>query len=211
MVGDLKSFPSEAPSHYEGKVRPDLKAGDLLLCSGKYPGSWLIRKATGSDWSHVALIMPLPNIDRVVVMESVESRGVRVVPLSKYLADHNNKGKPYDGGIVVARHSEFENAASNEGIRKLSQAAVDRLGYDYDNDEIMKIAARIVGNKIDISSNEGFMRRADDDREFICSEYVDECYRTVGISISNDGRPWVSPADFAADPHVELIAVLQER
>ena len=49
---------------------------------------------TDSPWSHVGVVFWLKSIQRVLLLESVESIGVRFAPLSKYLSDYK-KGKPY--------------------------------------------------------------------------------------------------------------------
>ena len=91
--------------------------------------------------------MRLDEIDRVMVLESVESIGVRTVPLRKYLIDYDNRGNPYPGGIAIARHEDFSILANSKKLRQFGQFAVDLFGYPYDKDEILKIASRIVASK----------------------------------------------------------------
>ena len=50
------------------------------------PSSQMIQAATDSIWSHVAFVVRLEVIDRIMVLESLEPVGVRTVPLSKYLS-----------------------------------------------------------------------------------------------------------------------------
>ena len=101
-----KRFPKGTAVDYD-QFRPRIQSGDLLLCSGSGWLSRIIQKSTGSIWSHVGFVMRLDAIDRVMVLESVESIGVRTVPLRKYLLDYDNQNHPYPGGIVIARHSGF--------------------------------------------------------------------------------------------------------
>ena len=63
----IENFPQEAATGYD-ECRPDIKPGDLLLCSGTKPFSRMIRTATDSEWSHVGFVMPLSVIDRVMVL-----------------------------------------------------------------------------------------------------------------------------------------------
>ncbi len=102
---DVNNFPTNSVSNYS-EYRGQIKNGDLLLCAGSSWFSRLIQWATESIWSHVGFVMRLDKIDRVMVLESVESQGVRTVPLRKYLNDYDNKGNPYPGGLVIARHAE---------------------------------------------------------------------------------------------------------
>jgi hypothetical protein len=73
------------PIHY-ADLRNELRTGDLLLCAGTGWFSQMIQAATDSVWSHVAFVVRLEVIDRIMVLESLEPVGVRTVPLSKYLS-----------------------------------------------------------------------------------------------------------------------------
>ena len=101
--------------------------------------SKLIQKATGSMWSHVGFVLRVDAIERIMVLESVESIGVRTVPLSNYVSDYNATVKVTMVRIMLARHSDVR----EENIVKLSRAAVDLLGYPYRTEEIVHIAARL--------------------------------------------------------------------
>lgn len=89
--------------HYPD-IRSRLRSGDLLLCSGKSWFSRLIQVATGSEWSHVGLILRLERLDRVMLLESVESVGVRAVPLSRYFENYQQTGQAYPGELAFYRH-----------------------------------------------------------------------------------------------------------
>ena len=54
----------------------------------------MIQAATGSIWSHVGFLMRLDEIDRIMVLESVEPLGFRTVPLRNYLTDYDINGIP---------------------------------------------------------------------------------------------------------------------
>src|ERR1700730_11547767 len=86
-------------------VRPSLASGDLLFASGNYTISQLIQQITGSIWSHCGIIFVVDSINRVLLLESVEDMGVRLVPLSKYFSDYDGNGSAYDGRVVLARSS----------------------------------------------------------------------------------------------------------
>ena len=72
-----------------------------------------------------------------------------------------------------------------------------------------KIASRIVAGFLPFSKAE--KRALKHGREYICSEYVFECYKTLGIEIEHDRRGFVAPADFARATDVELVAVLKSK
>ena len=201
----IKRVPRRQLVDYD-QIRDDIRSGDLLFCSGSGFFSRMIQRSRGSIWSHVGLLMRLEAIDRVMVLESLEPQGVRTVPLRKYLVDYDNEGKPYPGAVVIGRHKAVETASKN-GLRRLGQFAADLFGYPYDKDEIAKIAARIAGSYVPFTQTERRALRRD--REYICSEYVWECYRQLGIHIEYDPRGFIAPSDFASASEVELVAVLK--
>jgi len=199
MSLSVKKFPKIPKKRYN-IIRKDLRSGDILLCSGTGVFSKLIQKATGSVWSHVGFIIRLDSIDRVMVLESVESIGVRTIPLSSYVKDYNGSGRSYKGKVVIARHA-LAKSFSIPQMKKMTQFAVDLFGYPYDKDEIVKIAARIAM---------GFLIRKEKalkhDKEYICSEYAWHCYKKLGITIPHDKKGFIAPKDFARDKRVDPIA-----
>lgn len=180
------------------EIRSQIKSGDILLCSGSAVFSRLIQHVTNSKWSHVAFIIRVDEIDRVMVMESVESIGIRTVPLSSYMTDYNGSGKPYPGTMCILRHSAFK----SDEIDNLSKFAVDLLGHPYSNDDIVRIAMRISMNKLGLAANEELITPTN---AFICSEYVHECYRSVGIEIPFDKQGFIAPADFYNAPGISSV------
>ncbi len=180
------------------EVRPNLRSGDLLMCSGSSFFSNIIQRATRSPWSHVAFILVVREIGRVMVMESLEGFGVRTVPLSQYLTDYDRRGNRYDGELYVARHRGFA-AARTEELLAMARFAVDQLAREYDKTEIARIAWRLgAGETGPVTRNQAY----------ICSEYVEECYRRCGIEIPYNERGFIAPADFARDPGFQVIARL---
>jgi Permuted papain-like amidase enzyme, YaeF/YiiX, C92 family len=198
-------FPSISLSNYSD-VRSELRSGDLLFCSGSGVMSQLIQKATHSCWSHVAFVMRLDEIDRVMVVESIESLGVRTIPLSRYLTDYQ-QGKAYSGGIVLARHKTFSEHLASSQLAALGQFAADQFGYTYDRSEIAKITARILQSALPFTEQEKDQLKSD--KEYTCSEYVWRCFREVGIDIDHAEGDYITPADFARDENIDLTHILQ--
>ena len=201
----VERFPGDPVTPYES-IRALVCSGDLLLCSGNYWFSKLLRKASGSCWSHVGFVMKTDD-DGALVLESVERLGVRTVPLTKYLEDYDDEGHPYQGGVVLARHRDFAERADPGVLQQLARVAAERFGYAYGADQIGRIAARITASRLaqDREDWSELERRGD----YVCSEYVSDCYRSVGIEIKPVRRGFVAPADFARDPAVELLGVLR--
>lgn len=175
---------------YENDLRPQLQSGDLFFTSGNYLISKAIRKVTKSPWSHVGIIFKLEEIDRVLLLESVESKGVRFAPLSKYLTDYKRK-TAYRGEMVLAKCS----AATEEVVAEIAKSGIDRLTRPYDQDEIGKILARVALGR----------GRHKPDNEYICSELVHECYKMAGVELNRDRRGFISPQNIWDDERVTLL------
>lgn len=192
---ELKEITDKSKLYEEN--RSLIKSGDILLCSGNAKFSKLIKRITGSKWSHVAFIINIEAIDRLMVLESVESIGVRTVPLSSYISNYNGSGIGYDGDLRISRHNQMQ--AHN--IHNLSRKAVDLLGHQYDSKEIMRITAKIVASMVKDSL---YCDLPDGDDAYICSEYVDECFKSIGINVHTECG-YIIPDNFATDENIRTI------
>lgn len=203
MPIDVTEFPELESKNYDD-IRADIRSGDLLLCSGSTFFSRMIRRVSKSVWSHVAFVIRLESIDRVMVLESVESVGIRTIPLSHYVRDYYGKNEGgYPGRLLLGRHKDFS-SVSQPQMTKMSQFAVDLFGYPYDRDEILRIGSRICKNLLGFKEHE--VKR---DKEYICSEYVWECYNSVDIKIDHDTGGFIAPKDFARDLKVFPITAIK--
>ncbi|CAH2213511.1 YiiX/YebB-like N1pC/P60 family cysteine hydrolase [Tepidibacter aestuarii] len=173
------------------QAKKEIETGDILFCSGRYLVSELIKKASDSIFSHVGLLFYWNN--RIVVLESVEDDGVRAVPLSHYLYNYENSKKKYNGELYVARHEVVASSHfDKEKIKRMLGKAVDLLNRNYDKDEIAQIVARI---------GLGIGRHRDNE-EYICSEFVDECFKQLEIELSRDPKDFIYPEHIAADSNI---------
>jgi cell wall-associated NlpC family hydrolase len=173
-------------------VRQDLRSGDLVFCSGSYVFSGMIQRFTRSVWSHVGIVHRDDQLGRLFILESETGIGVRLVPISKYLRDYHGRRRPYRGQIVIGR---VEPAPDEVQARQAVSFGMDLLTKPYDNFEILRIAARIAFR----------VGRRTQDRKFICSELVDECYRAAGVRFARRDN-YISPDDIWRDPAVRMVA-----
>jgi hypothetical protein len=197
----LTTLKPEAFADIAGRVRD----GDILLCSARDPFSRLIRWATRSPWSHVALAYRWPGPHRIMVLEAVQQLGVRTVTLERFISQSSTGQKPFPGRIILARHADYADKGGPSGgaaMRRMAVFGVDRLGDRFAPLEILKIAIRIAVGRLGRKMPK-FLGAKD---EFICSEYAAKCFEAVGIEIEWDGRGFIAPADFALDPKVRAIA-----
>jgi hypothetical protein len=190
---------TEIPLLAYEQVRPLIQSGDLLLCQGQSIFARLIRHATGSDWSHVGCVLRVDTIERLLVFESVESIGVRAVPLSQYISNYNGTGEGYKGRVFLARHAAFS-PEMVPAFTAFSQRALDLLGSAYDTKSILQIAARVLA--VDV----GYQPRAiGSNATFICSEYCWEIYKAFGITLPYAQGGYIAPCDFATNPEVTVL------
>ena len=174
------------------EVRAELRSGDLVFCSGSYVFSGMIQRFTRSVWSHVGIVHRDDQLGRLFILESETGIGVRLVPISKYLRDYHGRRRPYRGQIVIGRVEPAPDAAQ---LRQAVSFGMDLLTRPYDNFEILRIAARIAFR----------VGRRTQDRKFICSELVDECYRAAGVRFARRDN-YISPDDIWRDPAVRMVA-----
>lgn len=171
-------------------IREELKTGDIIFCSGNYLFSKIIQKFTKSVWSHVGIIYRDEQLNRILVLESEKLIGVRLAPLSKYIKDYHGKNKPYKGQIAVGK---ITTELNQELLKKGISFGLDELTKPYDNWEIIRIAIRILFNK----------GKREDDRKYICSELVYECYKRADIEFEFNNS-LISPDDIWKNTHVEM-------
>jgi hypothetical protein len=188
-------------------LRPQMRTGDLLLCQGEEAFSKLIRWATRSPWSHIALVARIEEFDRVMALESVEKIGVRTVPVSRFISQDSAGQSPYPGRILLARHRRFAELVAEARLRAMTRLAFERFGTPFGGGETAKIALRLVAGGLGLRIPKPLQPRD----EYICSEYVDRCYRQVGIETPWNRDGFIGPSDFAADPEVEAVAQVQTR
>jgi hypothetical protein len=189
-AADVRAWPLREYS----EIRGSLKTGDLLFASGNYFFSRLIRRVTRSYWSHVGIIYVDPALERVLLLESVESFGVRFAPLSKYTCDYSGDGRPYDGELVIASVDGVE----SQQIKAALRHGLDQLTDPYDRGEVFRILARMVLGRMN--------RFRQDVHAYICSELVHECFLAphAQVKLGMASRGYVCPGDIWADPKVKL-------
>ena len=185
-------------------LRPDLRTGDILLFHSSGVGSDVIEYFTHSLWCHAAMVWRLDDIDRVLILESVDTYGVRTMALSSRVNGIPASPQPYPGKIAVARHQAFPANPDPARVRAMTQFAIDRLGYPYGTLELLKIGARVGAGLI----GQDVPGALKPENAYVCSEYVAKCYDAMGIEIVVDRQGYVAPADIANDPNVQLVCGL---
>ena len=177
--------------HYETELRAVLRTGDLVLFSGKGGASAGIKWATFSRWSHVGLVVVLPEYDFVTVWESSTTttlldldtrqlnKGVQLAPLSARLAQ-------YEGAVAIRRLSGVD--FGTEDIGRLMQLRRELAGRPYEEDKLELIKA---------AWDHTFGANSEDLSSLFCSELVAEAYQCLGLLGPDKPSNEYVPADFS--------------
>lgn len=193
------------PTISYSEIRPQLRTGDIALFHSIALGSKLIEFGTHSLWSHAAFVWCLPEVDRVMLLESMDTVGVRAMPMSTRVNGCTASPTPLQGKLLIARHDDFPDPPGREKLNALTQFALDRVGFPYSFQELHKIALRIalgMAGKI-------VTGRLQSPDGFICSEYVAKCYDAIGIELAADKEGFIAPGDIANDPKVRGVFSLR--
>jgi hypothetical protein len=197
----MPTYPA-VPCYPYPEVRHRIQSGDILLCSGSSPWSRLIQRATGSRWSHVGILYWVTAMDRLIVLESVESRGVQIAPVSQYVSNYNETDAPYPGRIFLARHLATTALGAVDWVR-FGQFTLDAQLKRYNTRELGAIAfALVFGDRDADGTPEPDALTA---KRYICSEFAAACLQAAGVVIPWNPRGYIAPADFAEDPAVTIL------
>jgi hypothetical protein len=155
--------------------RKKVKTGDIVLFSGKGGTIHAIKMLANSKWSHVGMVLRLPNSKAVFLWESTTlsnlkdaidgktKRGVQLVLLSDRL--RNYKGK------TSIRHIENFEVSESDYLKLMKfREKVRNRPYEKDKLELIKSAydGPFGDNEEDLSS-------------IFCSELVAEAYQIIGL------------------------------
>lgn len=190
------------------ELRDRIHNGDLLFCGGNFAFSKTIRYLSGrSKVSHVGMVYWWN--DRLMLLESVETDGVRIVPVSQYVGNYENTGKPYNGRLYLARDVrlyrpptsiiEMASAMRNPRVEQLLGDAASLLNKKFSFKDVLIFF---------LQGNTGRFQHEDDD-EFLCSEFVAKCYAGIGIEYPGDGHGFVAPEHIAASEHVKVMVEIR--
>ncbi|MBX2860540.1 MAG: hypothetical protein KTR14_04860 [Vampirovibrio sp.] len=181
-------------------IRPKLKTGDIVLFSGSKGFSPLIKWFTKSKWSHVGMVLRVPEWDMVLLWESntvtdiadldtgKAKKGVQLIPLSQRVAK-------YKGKMAVRHLSESVGPDQQQALMEFREEV---KGRDFEKKKIQLIKSAydgLAGNNVEDLST------------LFCSEMVAEAYQRMDFlkeppkgKASNE----YTPADFSSDKKDEL-------
>lgn len=179
-------------------IRNELKTGDLVLFSGKGAFSDIIKYGTLSKWSHIGMILHIPEYDFLTVWESttlsdvkdlesgIPRKGVQLVPLS-------DRVQKYSGYISV-RQLQGADLPENS-LRKLMELRKELKGKRYERSKMELFKSAYDGP---------FGHNSEDLSSLFCSELVAEAYQRLGLVTEEKSSNEYTPADFSEKRMKEL-------
>jgi hypothetical protein len=180
-----------------------LQPGDVLLTDGNTRMAALVRRITGSIWSHVSMYVgqleegPNP----CCIVEAHIAEGVRAVPLSEF------KGQR----VRILRPTGLHETDR----RRLVDWVVSRIGAEYDLAHAWALGRRLLGLALTSRSPAVSSTMAQGATRFICSSLLAQAFLLVGYQIvpapigvrdhgSADYR-YVTPRDFERASGFEVV------
>lgn len=127
----IKGYEPFTPSNPDA-LRSVIRPGDVLLVEGNTRLSSVIKYLTQSTWSHAALYVgrigdrETPSGEPLTLIEANLGEGVVAAPLSKYFHFHTRICRPI--------------GLSPEDRRKVCNYASERVGFDYDLQNVIDLA-----------------------------------------------------------------------
>ncbi len=179
------------------EIRDNLNTGDIVLFSGSSAFSLLIKGYTRSAWSHVGMVMRIPDFDMVLLWEATTladildidtgtaTKGVQLVPLSQRM-------KTYKGDVSIRQLDCDRQNLDMEGLKAFRQ---DVKGKAYEKSE---------GELFKAAYDGWFGENVEDFSSVFCSELVAGAYQSMGLL--EDGQPAneYTPKDFSSDGQLAL-------
>jgi hypothetical protein len=163
-----------------------MKNGDVLMFTGEYWISAIIKLLTHSSYSHAGIVAWWNK--RLMVMEA-DSKGVIVSRLSSKLDKYRGKVEWY------ACRQEI----SEENRKKMVDLAQEELGKSFAKWKALLFGWRVFFKK-SLSKKDEFRRS----NKLFCSHYVAEIYNRIGIDLKKKREDrFMSPQDIANSHQLE--------
>lgn len=179
-------------------ARKKLRTGDVVLFSGKGGISTGIKWFTNSKWSHVGMVVRVPEWDMVLLWESTTLSNVADIQSGKavkgvQLVSLSDRLKTYDGAVSVRRLDGVERDATFNNTLTTLRRELQGRPYERDETELLLSAVDgfgLVTNDRDLSS-------------LFCSEMVAEAYQRLGLLPKDPPSNEYTPRDFDVNGAVD--------
>lgn len=192
LTQPLKGY-SPATSADPAFLRAMLREGDVLLSEGNTRAALLVKRVTGSTWSHVSMYVgPLEDgPDPRCIVEADIAEGVRSIRLSE-LAGLN---------VRVLRHVGLSDAVR----ARLAEWVVSQIGGEYDLKHALLLARNFLWLPAKARLAPAASGIAQSARRFICSSLLAHAFALVGHPILAADHRDAIPRDFESASVFEVL------
>lgn len=176
-------------------MRPTSKGIDVIAYSGTHPWSRIIQVRSLSRYSHVALVCEYN--DELWAIESLERKGVRLVPLRAWAK--------WDGNVTAFRFKR--DIVGDIQRQQIIDYAISKVGCEY-------------ASPIQFIRSFGFLTRrlcktiginADTDRDrYFCSEHTSDSIRHADLRIPSPPE-MMTPGDVCDLEYLEKVATFRSK
>ena len=186
-------------------LKNELKTGDIILFSGQYEMSKIVEKIEGSLWSHVGMVMRLPEYDFPLLYEATDLTnlpdllhhdhitGPKVVNLKKTLETYGEDVKPYQPPLYSVRR--LKNPLPETSTEILVNI-LNKLHGVPNPDTLDMILETLLGRYLHIKSTSKTMT---------CSAFMAFTYEHLGLLKGDMPINGYAPKDFSTDGHLKII------
>jgi len=186
-------------------LKDELKTGDIILFSGQYEMSKVVEKIEGSLWSHVAMVMRLPQFDFPLLYEATDLTnlpdllhndyitGPKVVDLKKRLETYGEDVKPYKPPLYAVRKLEKPLPASDTD--KLINI-LNKLHGVPNPTSLDMVLETLLGRFLHIPSTT---------KTITCSGFMAFTYEHLGLLKGDMPINGYAPKDFSTDGDLKII------
>jgi Permuted papain-like amidase enzyme, YaeF/YiiX, C92 family len=215
-------MPTETPpqpvSSFLRQANTQLRKGDIILSRSPTLTSWLIRKATGSSFSHAALVFlvsdPTEGYENTFLLEST-GKGVGLANLRHYIG-----GRKPTAEIAVLRFRD--QSLSPQFFNRVRGLMLDHVQADYDYGIVVRLAlsltfgVRLGYAKMRKGSHAAMQTAVERTRkrilkwlppQFICSGFIQYGLVKAAVIENMDPHAVVLREGLNADAVDELLAV----
>ena len=180
-----------------------LRRGDVLLSEGNTRVSSLIKRLTGSPWSHVSMYVgPLDDgHDPRCIVEADIAAGVRSIRLSELDALN----------VRVLRPASLDSTKRS----RLAEWVTSRIGSEYDHAHALLLGRRLLRLPLRTRARPASSTATSTATRFICCSLLVHAFASVGLAIApvrtcSDASACadptgVTPGDFEQAPVFEII------
>lgn len=187
------------------ELKAELQTGDLILFSGQYPISKFVQKLEHSMWSHVAMVVRLPEWEEPLLWESTaltnledvlvhdHLTGPKLVDLKQRLETYGSDVTPYVPPRYAVRPLKLER--TDDMIAALHALFTELHGIP--NPGQWKMIWEVIEGR--------FLHIRSKLDNYTCSELVAESFIKMGLLDPNAVINGFMPRDFSSDGHLPLL------